>query len=514
MSNKPFLLGIDQGTSGSRALIIDDQGQVRGYGYRALPRVYPEPDWVEQDPLAVAGTVTAAIAEAVRQANCHPAEIAGCGIACQRNTDFAWDAVTARPLANAITWQDLRTVPDLPALTAWPQWAETRWRLGYAPGPYSSALHLAWRMRHDEVLVEAARAGRLRFGLSAAWVLNALGRPNDHWMDYSLVQAMGLYDFRHQTYWQAWLERLGVPRAPLPDPVPSIHPFGQLTVEAAAGGMADIPVLAMIGDQQGALFGYECRHPGDAECTHGTASFVDVCVGQHAPDQEKMNVYYAWMLPGALGGAPPGHLDPVPTYCLEADTAVTGAAIRWMRENARLFDADSDVGALAASVPDSGGVVFVPAFTGLNVPYNDHHARGTILGLTLGTTRGHIVRAFLESLGFQLRAILDTIASETGLRVDRLYVGGGVSASNEACQIQADLLGIPTIRSAFTETTARAAALLAGLGTGVWPSVDALPPLPAVQTWFEPRLSADQRDAGYDRWQRAVGRARGWEASE
>ncbi len=514
MSNKPFLLGIDQGTSGSRALIIDDQGQVRGYGYRALPRVYPEPDWVEQDPLAVAGTVTAAIAEAVRQAGCHPAEIAGCGIACQRNTDFAWDAVTARPLANAITWQDLRTVPDLPALMAWSQWPETRWRLGYAPGPYSSALHLAWRMRHDEVLVEAARAGRLRFGLSAAWVLNALGRPNDHWMDYSLVQAMGLYDFRHQTYWQAWLERLGVPRAPLPDPVPSIHPFGQLTVEAAAGGMADIPVLAMIGDQQGALFGYECRHPGDAECTHGTASFVDVCVGQHAPDQEKMNVYYAWMLPGALAGAAPGHHDPVPTYCLEADTAVTGAAIRWMRENARLFDADSDVGALAASVPDSGGVVFVPAFTGLNVPYNDHHARGTILGLTLGTTRGHIVRAFLESLGFQLRAILDTIASETGLRVDRLYVGGGVSASNEACQIQADLLGIPTIRSAFTETTARAAALLAGLGAGVWRSVDALPPLPAVQTWFEPRLSADQRDAGYHRWQRAVGRARGWEDSE
>lgn len=514
MTNKPFLLGIDQGTSGSRALLIDDQGQVRGYGYRALPRTYPQPGWVEQDPPTVAETVSAAIAEAIQQAGCHPGEIAGCGIASQRNTDFAWDGVTGQPLANAITWQDLRTVPDLAELAAWPHWSETRWRLGYAPGPYSSALHLAWRMRHDEMLIEAARAGRLRFGLSAAWVLNALGHPDGHWMDASLVQATGLYDFRHGTYWQDWLEHLGVPRSPLPDPVPSVHPFGQLKLPSAAGGTSDVPVFAMIGDQQGALFGYECRRAGDAECTHGTASFVDVCVGHQAPDQEKMNVYYAWVLPGALVAAPPGMPDPVPTYCLEADTAVTGAAIRWMRESARLFDHDSDVGVLAASVPDSGGVVFVPAFTGLNVPYNDHHARGTILGLTLGTTRGHIVRAFLESLGFQLRAILDTIASETGLRVDRLYLGGGVSTSDEACQIQADLLGIPTIRSAFTETTARAAALLAGLGAGVWHTIDDLPPLPAQQIRFAPRLSADQRDTLYARWQRAIARARGWESGD
>ena len=212
-----------------------------------------------------------------------------------------------------------------------------------------------------------------------------------------------------------------------------------------------------------------------------------------------MNVYFAWVLDGR------------PSYCLEADTTVTGAAIRWMRENARLFDRDDELGPLAASVPDSGGVVFVPAFTGLNVPYNDHSARGTILGLSLGSNRGHIVRAFLESLGFQVRTILETIQADTGLHVDRLFLGGGISASDEACQIQADLMGIPTVRPTMTETTARGAALLAGLGAGFWKDMDELPPLPGALTTFEPRLTTDERDTGYARWQRAIERARNWE---
>ena len=251
---------------------------------------------------------------------------------------------------------------------------------------------------------------------------------------------MGLYDFRRQRYWPEWLERLGVPLAALPQAVPNVHEFGDLRL-----GDVDIPVLATIGDQQSALFGYGCRTPGAAECTHGTASFVDVFVGELAPSQEMMNVYFAWVL------------GDLPSYCLEADTTVTGVAICWMREAARLFDRDDELGPLAASVPDLGGVVFVPAFTGLNVPYNDHSARGTILGLSLGSTRGHIVRAFLESLGYQVRAILETIQNDTGLHVDQLFLGGGVSASDEACQIQADLLGIPTVRPAMTETTARGA---------------------------------------------------------
>ena len=498
MANQPYLLGIDQGSSGSRALILDRQGQVRGYGYRPLAGIYRHPGWVEHDPAALVAGVTQAIGEAIGRAGCRPSDIAGCGIACQRNTDFVWDAHTGRPVANAISWQDLRTLPMLDELTAWSLSDQCRRRLGYAPGPYSSALHLAWRMRHDTKVIEAAQAGRLRVGLSAAWLLAAMGNPSGHQMDYSLVQAMGLYDFRAQRQWDEWLDFLNVPRDSLPGAVPTTYAYGTLDVTAPDGTTTGVPVTAMIGNEQAALFGHDCHHAGDAECTHGTASFVDVFMGGYAPDQDKINVYFAW------------HLGDAPTYCLEADTTVSGAVIRWMREKARLFDRDDEVGQLAASVPDSAGVVFVPAFTGLNVPYNDSNARGTILGLTLSSSRAHIARAFLESLGYQVRAILDTIHAETGLRVDRLHLGGGISASDEACQIMADQLGIPTLRPTFTETAARAAALLAGLGAEVWANVSDLPPLPGGYTLFEPRLSADQREASYAHWKRAVDCVRTW----
>jgi len=373
-------LGIDQGSSGSRALVLDPDGQVRGYGYRPLASIHPHPDWVEHDPLSVVTGVTEAVAEALDRAGCRPSEIAGCGIACQRNTDFAWDAQTGRPLANAISWQDLRTLPMLDELAAWPLAGQCRHRLGYAPGPYSSALHMAWRMEHEPSVIDAAHAKRLRLGLSAAWLLTAMGNPSGHCRDFSLVQAMGVYDFRAQRLWDEWLDFLGVPQAALPEAVPTVYDFGTLRVAAPDGTTADVPVMAMIGNEQAGLFGHDCRHPGDAECTHGTASFVDVFIGHHAPDQDKINVYFAW------------HLGDAPTYCLEADTTVSGAVIRWMREQARLFDRDDELGQLAASVPDSAGVVFVPAFTGLNVPYHDRNARGTILGLTLGSSRAHIAR--------------------------------------------------------------------------------------------------------------------------
>jgi len=498
VSNQPYLLGIDQGSSGSRALVLDREGQVQGYGYRPLACIYPHPGWVEYDPAAVAEGVEAAVAEAIDNAGCSPSEIAGCGIACQRNTDFVWDAWTGRPLANAISWQDLRTQPILAEVAAWPLADQCRRRLGYAPGPYSSALHLAWRMRHESTVIDSARAGRLCVGLSAAWLLTALGNPAGHRMDYSLVQAIGLYDFRAQRYWEEWLDFLNVPRDPLPMAVPTVCDFGTLSVRALDGAASDVPVVAMIGNEQAALFGHDCRDAGDAECNHGTASFVDVLTGGQAPDQDKINVYFAW------------HLGDVPFYCLEADTTVTGAVIRWMREKARFFDQDDELGKLAASVPDSAGVVFVPAFTGLNVPYNDRNARGTILGLTLGSSRAHIARAFLESLGHQVRAILDTIYAETSLRVERLHLGGGISASDEACQIMADQLGIPAVRPTFTETAARAAALLAGLGVGAWPGISDLPPMAGGHTVFEPRLSVDRREANYARWKHAVDCVRTW----
>jgi glycerol kinase len=367
-------------------------------------------------------------------------------------------------------------------------------------------------MRYDPVVAAAVRTDHAQIGFSATWLLAAMGRPSSHVMDYSLVQAMGLYDFRAERYWNDWLDLLGIPSAPLPQAVPTISDFGTLAVTASGGETADIPVLAMIGDQQAALFGYDCRSPGDAECTLGTASFVNVCLGSQAPESDKVNIYFAWSLPPADFQPPtPGPQSKIAhTYCLEAETAATGSAIRWMQEHARFIDHYTEVGPLAASVPDSAGVVFVPAFTGLFVPYNDLTARGAIFGMTLGSTRAHIVRAFVEALAFQVRVILETIEAETGLQVEQLKLGGGVSGSNEVCQIMADQLGLPLVRPSFAETTARAAALLAGLSAGVWPALSDLPPIPGDYTTFEPRLSADQRDAAYAQWQRAVERAKGW----
>ncbi|MCG3208128.1 MAG: Glycerol kinase [Anaerolineae bacterium] len=515
-----FLLGIDQGSSGSRAAVMNQNGDILGYGYRPLPRIHPHNGWVEQDPHQLTLGVEQAITEALAAANCRPADILAVGIAGQRNTDFVWDARTGRPLANAITWQDLRTAPLLAELEQWEHAAERRRRLGYFPGTWSSANHLAWRMRHQPAVIEAARAGTLRIGFSANWLLESLGRPAGHMLDFGLVQQMGLFDFRAERYWSDWLAVLGVPLEPLPVPVPTVHYFGTLRLTGPAGDVADAPVLAVIGNEQAALFGHQCYYPGDAECSHGTASFVDVVVGDTPPEQEKLNVYYAWSFPAEspgrrgigqpVGYPPPATRHPQHTFCLEADTTVSGAAIRWMKEEARLFDRDEELSLLAASVPDSGGVVFVPAFTGLNVPHNDAAARGTILGLTLGSSRAHLARAFLESLGYQIRGILETITAETGLVVQQISTGGGIAASDIACQIQADLTGIPTIRPAFTELAVRAAALLAGLGAGTWPGVEDLPALPGTPIVFEPRLPADQRDAGYTRWLAAVDRAKNW----
>lgn len=496
--SRPYLLGIDQGTSGSRALIIDDQGGVRGYAYRPLARLYPRPDRVEQDPQAVAQGVSEVITAAMEMAGVRPDEIAACGIAGQRNTDFAWDRKTCRPVANAITWQDLRTLPLLEELKDWEPSSEARHRLGYAPGPYMTAMHLAWRMRHDPAVKAAAESGRLSLGLSAAWLMNVLGRPSGHKMDASLVQAMGLYDFRAGDYWGEWLAWLGVDRAALPAAAPTIDDFGVIHISGASGSAADIPVLAMIGDQQGALFGHGCRTPGSAECTQGTATFVKVFMGTKAPAQEIIDVFYAWNTGSGQ------------TYCLEAPTTVIGAAIRWMRDELQLFAEYDELDRVATGVADAGGVVFVPAFTGLNAPYNDPTARGTILGMTLGTSRGHIVRAFLESLGYQVRAILDTIARDTGQRVDELLVGGGVTASDIACQIQADLTGVPVRRPTFAETTAWAAALLAGMGAGVWADESHLPPRPGDHVIFEPSMAAAEREAGFERWSAAVELVRSW----
>ena len=496
-----YFLGIDQGSSGSRAMLLDAEGQVRGYGYQAVGRLYPRPGWVEQEPRAIAESVRAAVAAALAQAGCAAAEVAACGITSQRDTVFAWDRETGQPIGNAITWQDLRTVDLVAEVGRWEHAGERRARLGQFPGPYCSAMHLAWRMRHDQAFRGAAHAGRLRCSLAAGWIVQALGREHDHALDYSLMEAMTVFDFRRKQLWDEWIDFLDIPRAALPRPAPTLHPYGELAIEDARGGRATAPVLAMIADQQAALFGYDCRTPGDASCTHGTGSYVNVVAGTSAPavpPDGMAKIYLAWNLEG------------VDTYAIEADTTVTGAVVRWMQEQMGWLGRPSDLDALALSVPDAAGVVFVPAFIGLGMPYEDRGARGTLLGMTLDTTPAHIARAFLEALGCLVYEMLEVIRREAGIMVRALHVGGGLSSSDAACQAQADELGLPVIRVQNAETTVRAAALLAGLGAGAWPSVAALPRLSGPETVFEPQRDEAAREAGLAVWSKAIERARNW----
>ncbi|WP_129671171.1 FGGY family carbohydrate kinase [Candidatus Chloroploca sp. Khr17] len=489
--SEAMVLGIDQGGSGSRAVLLDHEGVVRGYGYRPVARIYPQPSWVEQRPAVVARSVAEAIGDALARARCSPADVVACGLTSQRDTTFAWDRRNGRPLGNAITWQDLRTVPLVEEVDQWQDASERRQRLGQFPGSYSAAMHMAWRMRHDPSFRRAAERQWLRVSLAAGWLIQALGQPFEHALDYSLLQAMTVFDPRRRQLWDEWITYLDLPRAALPVARPTLYPFGELHIAGHA-----IPVTAMLADQQAGLFGYDCRQPGEAVVTHGTASFVNVVAGALAPPQGICKTYLAW------------ELDAIPTYTLEADMTVTGAAIRWLSQM-RLIRHAHELDQLAGSVADSDGVVFVPAFTGLGVPWEDRQVRGTLMGMTLGTTPGHLARALFEAIGCQLHAIIATMEQEAKLTIQVLRVGGGLANSDRACQIQADLAGLKLVRARNTETGVRAAALLGGLGAGFWATPDALPPLPLDDAQvFEPTMSASARENLLQRWYAAVQRLR------
>lgn len=488
------VLSIDAGTSSVRTLAIDEHGRVLRSAQREFPQHFPRPGWVEHDADEIWDATILTIAEVARATEDAGEEVAGIGITNQRETVVVWSRRTGRPLHRAIVWQDRRTAADCDAHRDAGLEPLIRRRTGLVLDPYFSATKLAWLLREGGV--EASPD--LAFGTVDSWLLFRLTGGRDHATDPSNASRTMLFDIG-ELRWSAELcDIFGVPETCLPEVRPSSGRFGITDPEVAAG--LAVPVSGIAGDQQAALFGQACFEPGMAKNTYGTGSFVLVNLGPSLPDPaEGLLTTVAWQV---------GTNETI--YAMEGAIFVTGAAIQWLRDGICVIENAAEVGPLAESVPDTGGVTFVPAFTGLGSPYWDPYARGTILGLTRGVGRAHLARAAVESMAYQTRDVVDAVTSAAGTRIAELRVDGGASVMDVLCQLQADLLGVTVRRPAIQETTALGAAYLAGIAEGVWAT-----PAEAADAWIEeasftPSMPEVFVDAGLATWRRAVERSRDW----
>jgi len=485
------VLAIDAGTTGVTALVVAEDGRVAGRGYQEFPQHFPRPGWVEHEPEEIWQAVLAACREALagRRVTC-------VGITDQRETAVLWDRRTLAAPRRAVVWQDRRTVDvcaRLEAAGAGPRVAELT---GLRLDPYFTATKLAWLAEHDPAAWEGVTAGRTAVGTVDSYVVARLTAGARHVTDASNASRTLLYDLRAGGWSDELCALFDVPRAALPEVVPSYGEVGRTDPDAFLG--LDVPIAGIAGDQQAALFGQGCHDVGSSKCTYGTGSFVLVNTGGTPVLSDRLLTTVAWMEPdGSL------------VYALEGPVFVTGAAVQWLRDGLQLLGTAAEVESLARTVPDSGGVVFVPALTGLGAPHWDPDARGTLLGITRGTTRAHLARATLDAIAFEVRDVVDTMVSEAGLSVPSLQVDGGASANDLLCQLQADQLGVPVQRPEVLDTTALGAAFLAGLGTGVWSSRAELADTWRLERRFDP-VDGVRDDGAHRRWLSAVERSRGW----
>jgi glycerol kinase len=487
------VIAIDQGTTGTTVLVLDEQLQLRGRGYQEFRQIYPRPGWVEHDPEDIWVSVCAALAAALRGVD--PASIAAIGITNQRETTVVWDRKTGRAIHPAIVWQDRRTAERCAELAAAGHAARVRALTGLTLDPYFSGTKLRWILDHVPGAAALANAGDLAFGTIDSYLLWRLTGGAVHATDVTNASRTLLFDLHTLAWSDELLALIGVPRRVLPDIVPSSGTVGETR---GVPGLGDgIPIAGLAGDQQAALFGQACFTPGDAKCTYGTGAFILMNTGD-APIASGAGLLttVAWKL--ATGEL---------RYALEGSAFVAGAAVQWLRDGLGFFTTAAEVEALAASVPDSGGVIVVPAFAGLGAPHWRPSARGAITGLTRGTTRGHLARATLEGIALQNVDILRAMERDAGRRLTVLKVDGGASANDLLMQFQADVLGVEISRPELVETTALGAAFLAGLGTGVWKDQAQV-----TQTWREQRRFRPTGDRArvaehLARWDLAVARA-------
>jgi glycerol kinase len=490
-----LILAIDQGTTGSTVLVFDEKLALRGRGYREFPQHFPQPGWVEHEPEQIWSSVTGALSDALSSSKIDPKEIAGIGITNQRETTLVWDRKTGAPLHRAIVWQDRRTADACAQLKAQGLEPEFRLRTGLVLDPYFSGTKLAWMLQNVDGLRARAEKGEVCFGTVDTYLVWRLTGGASHVTDVSNASRTLLFDLHELRWSERLLDLLKVPRQLLPEVRGSAEAYGK--TRGVAGLPDGIPVAGMAGDQQAALFGQECFQRGEAKCTYGTGAFLLMNTGEEpVPSKNGLVTTVGWRIGDRTH------------YALEGSTFIAGAMVQWLRDGLGIIQKASEVEALAASVPDSGGVTAVPALAGMGAPHWRPEARGLISGLTRGTTKAHVARAVLEGIALQIHDLLGAMQADAGFKLASLRVDGGAAANDLLMQFQADILSVPIVRPQMVEATALGAAMLAGIGVGQWKQSDLASVMQRSEpARFTPKMSKAQVDEHLQRWKTAVQRA-------
>jgi glycerol kinase len=491
-----YILALDQGTTSSRAILFDQEGKVAGIAQHEFKQLFPDTGWVEHDPFDILTTQFSSAVEVMGRLRVRPRDVAALGITNQRETTLVWERKTGKPIYNAIVWQDRRTAPLCEKLRKDGAEDSIRQKTGLLIDPYFSGTKIAWILDNVEGAREKAEQGQLAFGTVDSWLCWNMTSGKRHITDRTNASRTMLYNIVTDKWDDDLLQMLNIPASMMPEVVWSSERLGSVTTSL---GLGAVEIAGIAGDQQAALFGQLCVHPSDAKNTYGTGCFLLQNIGERFTlSKEKLITTLICSTAKKL------------EYALEGSIFIGGAVVQWLRDNMRFFHESSDVEKIAQSVDSSNGVVFVPAFTGLGAPHWDANASGLLIGLQRGTKIGHIARAALESIAFQVTDVLQAMDADTKNPFRELRVDGGAAANDMLMQFQADLLGIPVRRPAVLETTALGSAYLAGLATGFWNSTDDLKKYRGNETVFTPRMDRDDAKRRMARWTNAVERSKNW----
>ena len=496
---KQYVIALDQGTTSSRCILFDREQNIVGVAQREFTQIYPKPGWVEQDPMEIWSSQSSVLTEVLAQTGIAPTEVAAIGITNQRETTIVWDKATGRPIYNAIVWQCRRTASLCEELKAEGAFSDyIKEHTGLLIDAYFSATKLKWILDHVEGARERARAGELLFGTVDSWLVWKLTGGKAHVTDYTNASRTMLFDIQNLCWDEEICRRLDIPMEMLPQVCSSSQVYGFANLQGVK-----VPIAGIAGDQQAALFGQGCFHPGEAKNTYGTGCFLLMNTGEQLCRSEN-----GLLTTIAIG------LNGRVQYALEGSVFVGGAVIQWVRDELRFISESRDAEYYASKVLDTGGVYLVPAFTGLGAPYWDMYARGALVGLTRGTNRDHIIRAAQESIAYQSWDLVDAMEKDTGIPLSALNADGGASRDKFLMQFQADILNKPVRRPVIRETTALGAALLAGLATGVWSSQEEVKSRMKTDSLYEPAMDEAKRQKLLRGWHKAVGRSLDWAEPE